>query len=46
MEASDQTLFIPVILGTVRQGRLSEHVARFVCQRQIPLLLENIHDNT
>jgi NAD(P)H-dependent FMN reductase len=23
-------LFIPVILGTVRQGRMSEHVARFV----------------
>ena len=23
-------LFIPVVLGTVRQGRMSEHVARFV----------------
>ena len=23
-------LFIPVILGTPRQGRMSEHVARFV----------------
>src|SRR5262252_3389539 len=26
----DRSLFIPVILGTPRQGRLSEHVARFV----------------
>ncbi len=26
----DRPLFIPVILGTVRQGRASEHVARFV----------------
>ena len=26
----DQSLFIPVILGTSRQGRMSEHVARFV----------------
>ena len=25
-------LFIPVILGTVRQGRVSEHVARFVVE--------------
>lgn len=25
-----RTLFIPVILGTPRQGRMSEHVARFV----------------
>jgi NAD(P)H-dependent FMN reductase len=28
--ASEHPLFIPVILGTARQGRLSEHVARFV----------------
>ena len=27
---STRPLFIPVILGTVRQGRASEHVARFV----------------
>ncbi|HEU4388860.1 MAG TPA: NAD(P)H-dependent oxidoreductase [Blastocatellia bacterium] len=27
---SDRPLFIPVILGTPRQGRYSEHVARFV----------------
>ena len=27
------TLFIPVILGTVRQGRMSEPVARFVCEQ-------------
>lgn len=27
---SDRSLFIPVILGTPRQGRYSEHVARFV----------------
>jgi NAD(P)H-dependent FMN reductase len=26
----DRSLFIPVILGTTRQGRRSEHVARFV----------------
>ena len=26
----NKTLFIPVILGTTRQGRMSEHVARFV----------------
>jgi NAD(P)H-dependent FMN reductase len=26
----DQPLFIPVLLGTPRQGRMSEHVARFV----------------
>ncbi|HEU4389298.1 MAG TPA: NADPH-dependent FMN reductase [Blastocatellia bacterium] len=26
----DRPLFIPVILGTVRKGRYSEHVARFV----------------
>ena len=26
----DRPLFIPVILGTVRKGRVSEHVARFV----------------
>lgn len=29
---SDKPLFIPVILGTPRQGRYSEHVARFVLQ--------------
>ncbi|HYH85125.1 MAG TPA: NADPH-dependent FMN reductase [Pyrinomonadaceae bacterium] len=29
MEA-ERPLFIPVILGTTRQGRMSEHVARFV----------------
>lgn len=28
--AADRPLFIPVILGTVRQGRASENVARFV----------------
>lgn len=27
---NDRVLFIPVILGTARQGRKSEHVARFV----------------
>ncbi|MDQ3815563.1 MAG: NAD(P)H-dependent oxidoreductase [Armatimonadota bacterium] len=27
---SDRPIFIPVILGTARQGRMSEHVARFV----------------
>jgi len=27
---SDRNLFIPVILGTPRQGRFSEHVAKFV----------------
>lgn len=27
---TDRPLFIPVILGTPRQGRMSEHVARFV----------------
>jgi NAD(P)H-dependent FMN reductase len=27
---TEQPLFIPVILGTPRQGRMSEHVARFV----------------
>ena len=27
---TDRPIFIPVILGTTRQGRLSEHVARFV----------------
>jgi NAD(P)H-dependent FMN reductase len=27
---SDKPLFIPVILGTVRKGRWSEHVAKFV----------------
>ena len=29
---TDRPLFIPVILGTARQGRASEHVARFVLQ--------------
>ena len=28
--ADTRPLFIPVILGTTRQGRMSEHVARFV----------------
>lgn len=28
--SSNRSLFIPVILGTPRQGRYSEHVARFV----------------
>ena len=28
--ASESTLFIPVILGTAREGRRSEHAARFV----------------
>ncbi len=28
--ASESPLFIPVILGTARQGRMSEHVAKFV----------------
>ena len=27
---ADRPLFIPVILGTIRKGRMSEHVARFV----------------
>lgn len=30
MKAGEKPLFIPVILGTPRQGRMSEHVARFV----------------
>lgn len=30
MSFQEQPLFIPVILGTPRQGRMSEHVARFV----------------
>ena len=30
--AASRPLYIPVILGTVRQGRLSEHAARFVHQ--------------
>ncbi|HEY2799754.1 MAG TPA: NAD(P)H-dependent oxidoreductase [Chthoniobacterales bacterium] len=30
MESSTQPIFAPVILGTPRQGRASEHVARFV----------------
>lgn len=29
--STERPIFIPVILGTVRQGRMSEHVARFVC---------------
>jgi NAD(P)H-dependent FMN reductase len=28
--SAEQQLYIPVILGTPRQGRMSEHVARFV----------------
>ena len=30
MPGSEDALFIPVILGTPRQGRFSEHVAKFV----------------
>jgi NAD(P)H-dependent FMN reductase len=30
MESITQPVFLPVILGTPRQGRLSEHAARFV----------------
>src|SRR6266540_610206 len=30
MNAQPEPLFIPVVLGTPRQGRYSEHVARFV----------------
>jgi NAD(P)H-dependent FMN reductase len=30
--AENRSLFIPVILGTTRQGRMSEHVARFVLE--------------
>lgn len=30
---SDQPLFIPVILGTVRQGRQSEYVAKFLVEQ-------------
>ena len=30
--ATTRPLFIPVILGTPRQGRMSEHVARFVLE--------------
>ena len=29
----DSPLFIPVILGTARQGRESEHAARFIFER-------------
>lgn len=29
-DAADELLFIPVLLGTARQGRMSEHVADFV----------------
>ncbi|PYI48290.1 MAG: NADPH-dependent FMN reductase, partial [Verrucomicrobia bacterium] len=29
----ERPLFIPVILGTARQGRQSEHVARFVFEQ-------------
>ena len=29
-DVADQPLFIPVLLGTARRGRMSEHVARFV----------------
>lgn len=31
--AAEKPLFLPVILGTARQGRASEHVARFVADR-------------
>lgn len=30
---TNPTLFIPVILGTSRQGRMSEHVAKFVVEK-------------
>jgi NAD(P)H-dependent FMN reductase len=30
---NSRPLFIPVILGTVRKGRASENVARFVCEQ-------------
>jgi NAD(P)H-dependent FMN reductase len=30
MESITQPVFLPVILGTARQGRMSEHAARFV----------------
>jgi NAD(P)H-dependent FMN reductase len=33
MEAINQPVFLPVILGTARQGRLSEHAARFVLEQ-------------
>ena len=33
MSAGERPLFIPVILGTPRKGRMSEHVARFVVGR-------------
>ncbi|MEP6801585.1 MAG: NADPH-dependent FMN reductase [Acidobacteriota bacterium] len=33
MEARAKPLVIPVILGTPRQGRMSEHAARFVVER-------------
>jgi NAD(P)H-dependent FMN reductase len=29
--AHDRPLFVPVILGTPRQGRMSEHVAKLMC---------------
>jgi NAD(P)H-dependent FMN reductase len=32
---SNSPLFIPVILGTVRQGRMSEHVAKFVTEEVV-----------
>ena len=31
--ASEKTLFIPVLLGTSRKGRMSEHVANFVLEQ-------------
>jgi NAD(P)H-dependent FMN reductase len=31
--ADERPLFIPVVLGTPRQGRMSEHVARFMLQQ-------------
>jgi NAD(P)H-dependent FMN reductase len=35
---ADRAVFLPVILGTARQGRFSEHVARFVIEqvRKLP----------
>ena len=32
-QMKNRSLFIPVILGTVRQGRASENVARFVFEQ-------------
>src|SRR6266446_6586395 len=33
MESITRPVFLPVILGTARQGRLSEHAARFVSEQ-------------